>query len=55
MSEIDKVQKDYVYYFFTKKLSECVEMLFDMDISEEKRDELNDEIQNVIDKLYEER
>ena len=46
---------DFVYYYFSKKLSECVEMLFEMDISEEKRDELNNEIQNVIDKLYEER
>lgn len=46
---------DFVYYYFCKKLSECVEMLFEMDISEEKRDELNNEIQNVIDKLYEER
>ena len=46
---------DYVYYYFCKKLCECVEMLVEMDISEEKRDELNDVIQNVIDKLYEER
>lgn len=46
---------DFVYYYFCKKLSECVEMLFEMDISEEKRDELNDEIQNIVDKLYEER
>lgn len=46
---------DFVYYYFCKKLSECVEMLFEMDISKEKRDELNNEIQNVIDKLYEER
>ena len=46
---------DFVYYYFSKKLSECVEMLFEMDISKEKRDELNNEIQNVIDKLYEER
>lgn len=40
---------------FIKKLGECIEMLFEMDISEEKRDELNNDIQNVIDRLYEER
>lgn len=45
---------DFVYYYFCKKLSECSEMLIEMDISEEKRDELNNEIQNVIDKLYSE-
>ena len=32
---------DFVYYYFCKKLSECSEMLIEMDISEEKRDELN--------------
>jgi len=49
------MSEPFVYYYFTKKLSECVEMLFEMDISEEKRDELNDVIQNVIDRLHEER
>lgn len=46
---------DYVYYYFCKKLCECVEMLVEMDISEERRDELKNGIQNVVDKLYEEK
>ena len=43
--------KKWVYYYFYKMLNECVDILEDMDISEEKRDELSDDILNICDKL----
>ena len=42
-----------VYSLLIYKLNECIEVLYEdgCRISEERKDELNDEIQNIIDKL----
>ena len=41
------------YVLLRHKLGECIDVLFDDDcnIDEDKKDELNNEIQNIIDKL----
>lgn len=47
------MSEEYLFYYFSKMLCECSEMLNDMEICEVKRDELRKGIQNVVDKLNE--
>lgn len=47
----DKSMKKWVYGYFYKGLSELSDMLEDMDISEEKKEELNNELENIGDNL----
>jgi len=49
----DKSMKKWVYGYFYKGLSELIDMLEDMDISEEKKEELENGLQNISNNLRE--